>query len=217
MADKKQDNPYGYDVVNEVKFGGGRYLSFKKGDKGKVIQIRLASEPKYAIQHWILQSTGKQLPVVCGKEACSYCGKDVPAEERLDKTALWGWIVIDREDGQAKVFTGPTLIARKVKEFSELKDKKTGKPIWGNPLLYDLMIERTEEPGAAYYSVTPVPEGKGKDITAKEKELVKKADFDLAKELKGGKKSDRTGNYDLETAPEGAEEGQEGSGKDLPF
>lgn len=221
IVPETKKNPYGYDIVDEIEYAGGRYLAFRKGDKGRVIQIRLVDKPRYVNQHWILGDDGRQTPIRCKGETCPYCGKDVPPNERLQKVAKWGWIVIDREDGQVKVFTGPTLIARKIKEISEKMDKKTSKPIWGNPLLYDIAIERKEDPGAGYYDVTPVPEGKGQEITDEEKKLVKEANFDLEAELEGSKESQHTGNYgasELETAPgEEPEEEEIGEGKDLPF
>jgi hypothetical protein len=197
-------NPYGYDIVDDIQMGG-RYLAFRRGDKGRVIQLRLVTAPKYVNQHWILGDDGKQSPIKCKGEDCPYCGKQVPPKEKLPKQAKWGWVVVDREDGQVKLFTGPTLIARKIKEISEAVDKRTKKPIWGNPLLFDISIERTEEPGAAYYQVTPIPEGKGNELTASEKKAVEEAKIDVATELEGSKDSKHTGNYgatDLETVTE---------------
>lgn len=201
----EEKNPYGYDIVNEVFTGSIRYLSFRKGDLGKIVQIKLAGTPRYVNQHWITDSKGKQTPINCKGETCSYCGKEVPPKEKIDKVAKWGWIVIDREDGLVKIFTGPTLIARRIKEISELVDKKSGKPIWGSPLTYDIQIERTEEPGGSYYKVNPMPEGKGTELTEEEKKKVVEANFNLEEELAGSQESKNTGNYgapEMETAPE---------------
>lgn len=214
MVEEKK-NPYGYDLVDEVPTSGGRYLSFKKGDKGRIIQVRLVSEPRYVLQHWVLGSDGKQSPIECKGEECPYCGKDVPQSERIQKTSLWGWIVIDREDGGAKMFTGPRTIASQIKDISEKLDKKTHKPVWGDPRLYDIQIERTEEPGANYYKVTPIPEGKGEEITVEEKKVVEEANINLEEELRGSKKSQNTGNYgasELETGPD-----EEINPEDIPF
>lgn len=187
-----EDALYGYEKTDEIE-QGGKYLSFRKGDKGKVITIRLTSAPKYINQHWILGGDGKTTPVLCKGEDCPYCGKDVPANDKIDKVAKWGWIVIDRADGNVKIFTGPTLIARKIRKLVE-------NPKWGNPLLYDVEIIRDEEPGAGYYNVTPVPDGKGDEITAEEKKKVTDSGYDLSKELVGAKESKHTGNY--ENVPE---------------
>jgi hypothetical protein len=205
------DVDFGYGDVDEVmkeQSGSGKYLSFKKGDKGRIIQIRIASEPRYINQHWITDVSGKQSPINCTGDDCAYCGKQVAPKEKLQKVAKWGWIVIDREDEEVKVFTGPTLIARSVKEISELRNIKTKNLMWGDPRTYDLQIERTEEPGKGYYKVTPIVEGKG-DLTPEEQEKVANAGYDLMEELKGSKKSDNTGSYgsksaSMETAPDTA-------------
>lgn len=194
---------FGYGEVDKVikeNSGSDKYLNFKKGDKDRIIQIRLASEPRYINQHWITDNKGKQMPVNCEGETCAYCGKDIQPKDKMQKTAKWAWTVIDREDSLVKVFTGPTLIARSIKEISELTNKVTKKLMWGDPRTFDIQIERTEEPGKAYYKVNPVVDGKG-ELTEEEKKKVLEAGYDLVEELKGGKKSDRTGAYSMETAP----------------
>lgn len=208
----KKDTSYGYNIVDEIDTGG-RYLSFRRGDKGRIIQVRLVSPPRYVNQHWILGDDGRQTPIKCKGADCPYCGDKVPPKEKLEKVARWGWIVIDRENGNPKVFTGPTLIARKVKELVEDSE-------WGDPFLYDLKIKRTEEPGVAYYQVTPVPTGKGNSITKEEKEAVEKANFNLEEELEGGRESKHLGNYtppELETAPEGKTEELLNEGDPISF
>jgi hypothetical protein len=209
---------YGYEATDEIEIGG-RYLSFRKGDKGRVIQVRLVSQPKYVNQHWILTNEGKQSPVNCKGDECPYCGLKVPPAEKVDKTAKWGWVVIDRADENVKIFTGPTLIARKIRALVENAK-------WGNPFLYDIEIKRDEEPGAGYYSVTPVPDGKGQEITAEEKKKVNEAKFDLASELRGGRDSKHLGSYsetpvEMETALDESGEAKEvvetAPKEDLPF
>lgn len=206
MADKK-DELYGYDIVNEIETGG-RFLAFKKGDKGRIIHIRLASKPQYINQHWILQADGKQVPIRCTGDDCPHCGKAVAPKDKMDKVAKWGWVVIDRADGNVKMFTGPTLIARKIKDLIE-------DPDWGNPFLYDIKIKRNEEPGAGYYAVTPVPTGKGQEITDEEKKKVTDAAIDLTTELDGSKESKHLGNYEEGAAvPDGKEDVNP---DDIPF
>ena len=199
------ENLYGYGDVDEVvkeQGGGGKYLQFKKGDKGRIIQIRIASEPKYVNQHW---ADSKPLGN-CSGDDCQYCGKNVAPKDKLQKTAKWGWIVIDREDEEVKVFTGATQIARAIKDNALLKNMSTKKVMWGDPRGYDIQIERTEIPGAGYYKVTPVVGSQG-PLTPEEQAKVEACGYDLVAELKGGKKSDNTGNYggskeSMETAPE---------------
>ena len=197
MAEPKTDDLYGYEQTDEIEYGG-KYLSFRRGDKGRVITIRLAGKPKYVNQHWIIQSNGKESPITCKGEDCPYCGKAVPPKEKLPKVAKWGWIVLDRADGEAKIFTGPTLIARKIRELVE-------NPRWGNPFLYDIEIKRVEDPGAGYYAVTPIPDGKGEPLTADQQKKIDGSGLDLAAELIGGKDSKHVGNYgasEMETAPD---------------
>lgn len=203
------DTDFGYGDVDEVvkaQGGGGKYLNFKKGDKGRVIQIRIVSEPKYILQHWISDVQGKQSPVNCDGDTCAYCGKAVPPKEKMQKVAKWGWIVIDRADEEVKIFTGPTQIARSIKDISELVNMKTKNVVWGDPRTYDIQIERTEEPGAGYYKTVPMVDGRD-PLTDEEKKKVEAAGYDLSVELQGAKKSDNTGNYGstkakLETAPD---------------
>ena len=83
MSDSK--NGFGYEIVDDIPTTASKYLSFRKGDKGKTIQIRLVSEPRYILQHWIMGDNGKQTPVNCIGEKCPYCGKDVPPKEKLPK------------------------------------------------------------------------------------------------------------------------------------
>lgn len=212
MTEKtKKEDPFGYDVVDEAEVGG-KYLRFRKGDKGRVIHIRIASKPKYVNQHWITDTEGREVPANCDGEKCSYCGDDVPVKERVKKTPKFGWVVIDRDDGQAKVFTAPFSVARDIKGLAEDED-------WGNPLLYDIKIKRTEKPGS-YYKVTPVPTGKGKPLTKEEKELVEAADFNLEEELQGGMESENVGNYEGQKKVEAKSESEEGGieePSDLPF
>ena len=199
MADKA-DELYGYGITDEVETGSSRYLAFKKGDKGRVIQLRLVTAPMFVNQHWILGSNGKQSPIKCKGKECPYCGENVPAKEKLPKIAKFGWVVIDRADGLPKLFTGPVSIARQIRALIEDVD-------WGNPFLYDVKIKRTEEQGAGYYQTVPVPTGKGNGLTDEEKKKVEEAAFNVAEELEGGKKSEHLGagygaGEGLETAPE---------------
>lgn len=222
MADEK--NPYGYDIVNDVPTSGGRYLSFGKNDKGRIIQIRVVSEPRYVLQHWLTTSDGKRTTFNCKGEACPYCGKEVPPKEKIKKDAKWGWIAIDREDGQVKVFSGTTGIALSIKSLTELRSKTTKELVWGDPTTFDVQIERTEEPGPSYYRVTALPEGKG-PITEEEKAKVQEANFNLEEELAESKKSEHVGSYgtgEMETAPDAPIDvpedlGGEGKKEDLPF
>ena len=202
-------NSYGYGDVDKVvkqTSSQGKYLQFKKGDNGRQIQIRVASEPRYIIQHWVMGDDGKNRPSTCEGVTCSYCGDSVPSGEKLEKKSRWAWIVIDRADGQAKIFMGPNSIALRFRELSELISAKTKNPIWGDPRTFDVSITYTEKSnGFGEYSVEPDPDSRG-PLTDEETKLVTDSGFNLEEELKGGKKSEHVGNYSgtagVETAPE---------------
>lgn len=208
MAEENK-NDYGYGVVDNVvkqTSSQGKFLQFRKGDNGRQIQVRVASEPRYALQHWLTGSDGKNRPVDCEGEACAYCGKDVPRSEKLEKRSRWAWIVIDREDGEAKIFMGPNSIALHLRDLSELISSKTGKPMWGDPRTFDVSITYTEKPnGFGEYKVEADPESRGA-LTPEELKKVEDSGYDLGKELKASKKSEHVGNYggtpEMETAPE---------------
>jgi len=210
-------NDFGYGIVDEAQkaVGGGRFLQFGKGDKGRTITFRLVSKPEFVTQHWVIGEDGKSRPIKCTGKDCSYCGDDVPLKEKIDKRVTFGWIVIDRDDGTPKIFKGAFMIAKDIKALSEDKD-------WGNPMLYDIKVTRTEEAGA-YYKTVPVPKGMGTPITKDEEKAVKEAKFNLKDEMGGSKKSENIGNYeDLETVskedtPKGKEVKAEVPVDDIPF
>lgn len=200
------DSNYGYDDVENVAkqtSSGGKYL---KLEDGREYQLRIVSEPKYVINHW-MQSGSKQVSVVCTGKTCEYCGEGVDKSERLDKTAKWGWVVIDREDNKVKILQGPNKVALDLKTISSLVNKKTGKKQWGDPRTFDITIKKEKQGNFTKYTITPLPGDLG-PIDASERAMVDAASIDLVKELKGGKKSDNLGNYsgakNLETAPDDA-------------
>ncbi len=209
------------DVVGKAQkeAGGGKYISLKnKGDK---IVVRIASEPVYKNKHWMTGSDGKNTPITCTGDNCVYCGKDVPPKEKVKKTPIFAWVVLDRNDANTpKIFKGPFQIA---KELEGLDND----PEWGDPRNYDVSVTRTEEPGSGYYKVVPT---KNSDpISDDEKKAIEEAGFDLEAELEGGQKTDNIGKYgkapaDLETgeqdkAEETGETPAEGekSEEDIPF
>lgn len=203
----EQTNPYGYDIVDEIPRRGGIYLSLK--EKGQQVQIRLVSQPVYVKRYWITNPSGKKEVVVVPKNGPDpYGGEDVPVKERLEPDFRFGWVVIDREDESVKLFQGSKSVAFKIKNISEMRDK-AGNVIWGNPTGYDLLVTRTEQQGANYYTVDPLPHTR-KPLTEEEKELVKEAGIDPLKEMEGSQVSNTSGHNtatpaDLETVPEAEE------------
>jgi hypothetical protein len=161
---------YGYgevDTVARKTSSGGKYL---KLDPDREYQLRIASRPRYAIGHWINNRTQK---VNCEGEECKYCGKDV--KDKVEKTAQWGWIVIDREDGKVKILQGPNSVALALKSLSELTSKTNkDKKMWGDPTTFDVLIKKEKQSSGFWkYNVNPVPENKG-PMSEEEKALVEK-------------------------------------------
>lgn len=223
MANEKS-NAYGYGEVDEVvkqTSSQGKYLQFRKGDNGRSIQIRIASEPRYVLHHWVLGDDNKKRPVICEGENCAYCGSSVPDGERIEKKSRWAWIVIDREDGRPKVFMGPNSIALRLRDLSELISAKTKNPIWGDPRTFDVTITYIEKSnGFGEYKIEPDPDSRG-ELTEEEKKLVDSCGYNLEEELKGSKKSENVGNYGdeekIETAPEGNTSEDDFDDEDIPF
>ena len=183
------DGTQGYDILDEI--GGGKYLSLKKKDDE--VRVRVVSDAVHSVRHWLEDATGKNSPVPCTGKNCKWCGDGV--ENPLKKDYKFGWIVIDRADGQVKVFTGPKSIAFHLRDLINDED-------FGNPLNYDIKVKRTEDPGANYYKVTPLMQY-SEPVSDEEKVLIKEANIDLSKELSDSTPSQSLGNYsDLEDAPE---------------
>jgi len=185
------DKKDAYDYEPEI--GGGKFLSLTKKDQ--VITIRIVSTPKHKKKHWLLDASGKKTKVNCTEDDnCPYCGEAVPSKEKIKRKEEFAWLVIDREDGEIKMYTATTSVYLSIKELKDDSD-------WGDPTQYDIKVKRTEEPGMGYYKVTPVGKGMG-DITKEEKELVGACTIDLVTELEGGKDTNTFGSGNLETAPD---------------
>jgi len=196
------DNDFGYGEVEAVEKETSRGDKFLKIEDDKEYHLRIASKPRYVIRHFI---NNKFYP--CTGDTCEYCGKDVKPSERVDKTAQWGWIVIDREDNKVKIFQGPNSVARALKDLSEIVSKKTGNKTWGNPTTFDIMVKKSKQASGFYkYSVNPDPDSRD-ELSKEELQLVKEADYNLEIDMKSSKESKHLGNYDakpkdLETAPD---------------
>lgn len=220
---------YGYgevDAVVKKTSSGGKYL---KLELDKKYQVRIASRPRYTIRHWV-----NQKPQPCGGDNCAWCN-DSDAEIRK-KSAQWGWIVIDRADNKVKILQAPNSVAMRIRDLANLMSQKTGKPIWGDPTTWDVIIEKTQQGDAPVkYSVEGDVESR-EPLTEEEKQLVIESNYNLEKEMTDSKTSEHVGNYgdnatkpNMETAPEdgesiadsipdnlGEETGSEGE-DDLPF
>lgn len=195
----------GYGEVDEVVKQTSKGGKFMRIDEDKQYQFRIVSKPKYKIRHYMGKGA-KPAYQDCGGDDCQWCGKQVAKENRLDKDAQWAWIVIDREDGQVKVFQGTNAVARRIRDLAEIVDVAK-EPINGDPRTWDVMFKKFKGTnGFTDYSIEPHPKKRG-ELTAEEQAAVQTANIDLETVMKGGKDSQHLGNYDgqqrsLETAPE---------------
>lgn len=221
---------YGYgDVEGVVKetSSSGKYMKLEKNHK---YQVRIASRPRYAIRHWV-----NKKPYPCTGDTCDWCKN--PDADIKKKTAQWGWIVIDREDGKVKILQAPNSVALRIRDLSEIVSQKTKQKMWGDPTTFDIIIEKTQVgDGPTKYTVDPDVDSRGA-MTAEEVALVKKANYNLEAEIANSKVSENVGNYgegkpSMETLPsevnpddipddlgqekEKSEAGQTGE-DDLPF
>jgi len=82
---------------------------------------------------------------------------DPKTDEKTERSGYW-WLVMDNtlaaknkapSESQIGIFKGGVLIFKAIKELAMDAD-------WGDPLLYDIKITRTEEK-AKFYSVVAVP------------------------------------------------------------
>lgn len=123
------------------------YLRLK--NQGDTITIRIASTPYRKPVVW---REGQRAPMP--DEDALRMGEDewanIYREPDFTVAEAFLWMVIDREDGKAKIYSGSAGIYKTIKEYAEM-------PEWGDPRTYDFRIERTEEPGRSYYRVTPIP------------------------------------------------------------
>lgn len=138
-------------------------IFLKLKEKGDMVGIRIASPPYREPKVWKLDVKPPLDPekvVALSEEQWMTLYRDPD----YNITEAFHWVVIDRDSGTAKIFSGTSGIYKQIKKFAEMKE-------WGNPTTYDFQIERTEQPGPSYYQVTAMP---NKDpLSQKEEEMVK--------------------------------------------
>lgn len=123
------------------------YLRLK--NQGDTITIRIASTPYRKPVVW---REGQRAPMP-DEDALRMSEAEwanIYREPDFTVAEAFLWLVIDREDGKAKIYSASPGIYKTIKEYAEMTE-------WGDPRSYDFRIERTEEPGRSYYKVTPIP------------------------------------------------------------
>lgn len=211
---------YGYGDVEKVAketSQNNKYLTLKDGVKHR---LRIASRPMYSFRHFLKASAdmpkGGYVPCEGKKDECKLC------KAGNNKTAQWGWIVIDRAANYndpetkdaVKVWKESQQPAFLIRDISELLDRNK-QPVWGDPTTFDIIVKKKKKDNGAFgFDWTIEPDADhAQPLTDEEKKMVEDANYDLTKELANSKYSEHVGNYggarpsDMETAPEEPHEG----------
>lgn len=156
-----------YDDPSVEQSAGSKFLNLVK--KGDQIKVRLATKPQSYFIHWV---DGK--PEGCTDEAtCMVCAEikldDSEEGARKRRKQMFVWGVIDREDGEAKVYKAGMAIFREIAKYA--KDES-----WGgtekDATKFDITITRTELSPQQYYTVVADPKSITQEITEEEKKKV---------------------------------------------
>lgn len=134
----------------------------KLKEKGDRVLIRIASPPYREPKVWkadVKAPLGADETLALS-EAQWYA---IMRNPDFNVTETFSWKVLDRETGLAKIFSATPGVYKSIKEFAVM-------PEWGDPKNYDIIVERTEQPGRGYYKVTAMPNKS--DITEAEMKLV---------------------------------------------
>jgi len=136
------------------------------GNKDDSVTIRIASEPYREPKVWLGEPPSAK-PVdsveiaLWTPETWADVMRDPTTDYNINEA--YSWVVIDRSDGRAKVFSGSPSVYKNIKNYATM-------PEWGDPKEYDIKITRTEDPGRNYYTVMALPNKSA--LTADEKTLV---------------------------------------------
>lgn len=136
-------NDYDYDP----KEAPSPFLRLKK--QGDTITVRIASVPYREPTIWKLDGT-KPIDAEEVVKLSESQWMAIYRDPDYNVNESFHWMVIDRSDGMAKIYSATPGVYKTIKEYAEM-------PEWGDPQGYDLKIERTEEPGRGYYKVTALP------------------------------------------------------------
>jgi hypothetical protein len=167
-------------------------------DKGDKVLIRIASPPYREPKIWKADTKAPLAPEEMLKLKEDHW-RTIYRDPDYNVTEVFHWKVIDRESGQAKIFTGTAGVYKQIKDYAEMKG-------WGDPTTYDFQIERTEEPGRSYYKVTGIPDKE--PIIDREQKMVDA--IDMHDKLPAARRVSET---QIDYIPE---MGDEGAGEPLP-
>jgi hypothetical protein len=210
----------------ELQFGeifSTGYSKFTKlKSKGDKIQFRIVKAPFYDGKHFLKDEQGNWNIVPCprineGKE-CEICNNyfkvlakakkdavDQKEKDRLTKpfkpTISFYFPIINRETGLFEVFQTTKSVRDKIEDQIQLGVKILDR---------DIIVIRTEKPGADYYSLSVVDSAETKALSSSEQqELAKGKDIDLSEFIYGTEEEDTS--IAVETNIEDEDE------EDVPF
>lgn len=137
-------------------------LFLKLKEKGDKVLIRLASSPYREPKIWKVEG-GPPMDPTKAVDLSEDQWRRLMGDPDYNITEAFYWVVIDRESGTAKIFTGTAGVYKNIKKYAEMEG-------WGDPTTYDFQIVRTENPGPSYYEVTALPNKEA--LSEKEQKLV---------------------------------------------
>lgn len=148
---------FGEKSWEEEAAGNGQSDFFNMKDNGQYT-VRIVGKPHEFAAHWVdAPGLGKK-KVNCAGKGCVLCQKGIKASVRYLIP------VIIRDINSVKVTEFGPQVYGHIRSLFKNKN-------WGNPMSYDIMIDKNTNRGAAgTYFVTPVRKS---DFTAEEKAMVK--------------------------------------------
>lgn len=117
-----------------------------KGDK---VRIRISTRPYREVQVWPSERGGNRVDQEMVNSFTPGQWVSIMRNPDWQVSEVYHLLVIDRSDGLAKIFQASSAIYGKIRAYAQ-------DPEWGNPMGYDITIERTEKPGT-YWEITPSP------------------------------------------------------------
>lgn len=118
--------------------------------KDQEIRIRIAATPYRELKVWPAEQGGSPLGADVTSNLSSGQWMRLMANPDWNVTEIYHFLVIDRADSSAKIFTTTGGVYGKIRNYAT-------DPEWGNPTTYDIRVKRTEQPGKNYYELTPSP------------------------------------------------------------
>jgi len=154
----------------KIPESNSNYLKLKEGDN----KFRIVSNAVVGYEYWTTE--GKPVRLA---ESPQEKPNDIRMNDDDSYTIkyFWAFSVLDRETGTVKILeiTQKTILGA--------IDHLINDSEWGDPLGYDITINRTGQKLLTEYTVTPSPH---KPLTAEEKSIVARTEIDLNALFKGG-------------------------------